>query len=143
MRVRLASIKAFLPPRERRLAVLAVLAALGGCSMPIHGLIDRAPTGAIRSATYPFAEEDWPKVEPALRAAIRAEAGDDPAAWTSEASGRRGAVVGVGTSFAKAGATCRGFVARIRDGEQGQAVQGSACEKDGAVTLSDIGPFKG
>jgi len=134
---------AFPARRERRVALLALLLALGGCSMPISGLIDRTPTGAVKSPTYPFAEEDWPKVEPALLAAIRAEAGDEPTVWASEASGRRGAVAAVGTSFAKAGATCRSFVARLRDGEQAQAVQGSACEKSGAVTLSDVGPFKG
>ena len=143
MRIRLRSIKAFLGPRERRVAAFAFTLALGGCSMPIPGLIDRAPTGAIRSPTYPFAEEDWPKAEPALLASIRAEAGDDPAAWVNEASGRRGAVAAVGASFAKAGATCRSFVARILDGEEKVAVQGSACEKDGAVKLSDVGPFRG
>ena len=54
-----------------------------------------------------------------------------------------GAVVGVGASFPRGGATCRAFVARINDKDREQDAQGAACEKGGEVTLSDTAPFKG
>ena len=139
----MASIKTFSGAREWRVVALAAALALSGCSMSIPALVDRAPTGSVKSPTYPFADEDWAKAEPALIAAIRAEDTDTAEQWTSEASGRRGAVIGVGGRFARGAATCRAFVARIRDGEDSRAVSGSACEKAGAVTLSDVGPFKG
>ena len=129
----------------RRGAVAAIFAlmgfGLGGCSMSIPGFIDASPTGAVKSPVYPFAPEDWAQAEPAVIAAIRAGLGDDPAQWSNEASGRSGVVVGVGARFAKGGATCRAFVARIRDSEAARDVEGSACEKGGGVTLSDAGPF--
>jgi len=129
-----------------RLAALASAlalagSALGGCSMSIPGFIDASPTGALKTPFYPFAQEDWAKAEPALIAAIRAGAGDDPAPWRNEASGRRGVVVGVGSRFAKDGATCRAFVARISDNGAEREVEGSACEKGGDVRVSDAGPF--
>ena len=143
-------IEAFASRREGRGAALlrsgAVVAAilwLSGCSMSIPGFVDPSPTGAIKSKTYPFAEEDWPKAEAALIAAIRSDAGDDPAQWTNSASGRRGAVAGLGVRFQRAGATCRVFVARISDEGAARAVQGAACEKSGEVTVSDAAPFKG
>ncbi|HXT09319.1 MAG TPA: hypothetical protein VN715_20575 [Roseiarcus sp.] len=124
-----------------RLAALAAALALAGCSMSIPGFIDASPTGGLKTPSYPFAQEDWGKAEPALIAAIRAGAGEEPALWSNQASGRSGAVVGVGARFAKAGATCRAFVARISDSGAARAVEGSACEKAGAVTVSDAGPF--
>lgn len=129
-----------------RLAVAAAALALagfalGGCTVSIPGFIDASPTGAVRTPFYPFAQEDWAKAEPALVAAIRAGAGDDPAQWSNEASGRSGVVVGVGSRFAKGGATCRAFVARISDNGTGREVEGSACEKAGDVTVSDAGPL--
>jgi surface antigen len=140
-------IEAFARRRERRmsaqaqLAALTAVLALGGCSMSIPGFIDASPTGAVKNPSYPFAQEDWAKAEPALIAAIRAGAGDDPAQWSNEASGRSGVVVGVGARFAKSGANCRAFVARISDNGAAREVQGSACEKAGDVTLSDAGPL--
>ncbi len=115
--------------------------ALGGCSMSIAGFIDPSPTGAVKSRFYPFAQEDWAKAEPALIAAIRASVGDDPVLWSNAASGRSGVVVGVGSRFARGGATCRAFVARISDQGTPRDVEGSACEKAGDVTVSDAGPF--
>jgi surface antigen len=111
--------------------------------MPIPGLIDLSSTGTVRPATYPFAKEDWPKAEPALIAAIRAGSGDDPAEWNNADSGRRGVIVGLGSRFARGGATCRTFLARIVDNGDERAMQGSACEKAGDVTLSDAAPLKG
>jgi surface antigen len=145
-------IEAFAHRREGRMAAAARLAALAsglaaaglslcGCSMSIPGFIDAAPTGALRTPFYPFAQEDWAKAEPALLAAIRAGVGAEPAPWSNEASGRSGVVVGVGTRFAKDGATCRAFVARITDNGTGRDVEGSACEKAGEVRVSDAGPF--
>ena len=73
----MAPIKAFVPQREGRYAAFgfAALAALGlaGCSMPIPGFIDATPTGSVKSRSYPFAEEDWAKAEPALLAAAERE----------------------------------------------------------------------
>ena len=134
-------IKAFAPRCERRLAVFALAAvlALGGCSMPIGGLIDPLPTASVKSPTYPFAAEDWPKAQGALLAAIRA---DEVADWRAE-SGGEGTVVGVGPAYAKAGATCRAFEARIDKGEEKHAIQGAVCEKDGKATISDVGAFRG
>lgn len=131
--------------RESRayVAVLAAGLALSGCSISLPSLIDTTRTGAIRAASYPFAAEDWDKASPAVISAIRAEPGDEPSAWSSDASGRRGAVVGIGARFARSGATCRAIVARIVDSSENRAVQGEACEKAGAVTLSDAGPLKG
>jgi surface antigen len=126
-----------------RLAALTGGLALAGCSMPIPGFIDASPTGSVKSATYPFAQEDWAKAEPAVIAAIRADAGDDPARWSNADSGRAGLIVGVGGRFAKGGATCRAFVARIADNGDSRAVEGDACEKAGDVTLSNAAPFKG
>src|SRR5579863_3165111 len=109
----LQTIMTFASRREGRVCVLlpaiALAAGLAGCSMPIAGFIDAAPTGTVKSATYPFAREDWAKAEPAMIAAIRAEAADDPAQWSNAESGRRGVVIGVGARFVKGGATCRGF----------------------------------
>jgi surface antigen len=123
--------------------ILVVSAGLAGCSMPIPGFIDISPTGSVKSSSYPFTSEDWPKAAPALIAAIRAGAGDDPASWSNADSGRRGLVVGIGSRFARGGATCRAFVAKISDNGEEREVQGSACEKAGDVTLSDAAPFKG
>jgi surface antigen len=122
---------------------LALTAGLGGCSMPISGFIDPAPTGSVKSASYPFAQEDWAKAEPAMIAAIRADAADDPAQWSNSSSGRHGSVVGVGARFDKGGATCRAFIARIAENGESRAVQGNACEKSGEVTLSDAAPLRG
>ncbi len=133
-------------PRREGFALLAVGAlalALSGCSMSIPGLIDRTPTGAVKSANYPFASEDWPKAEPALIAAIRADAADDPALWNNAGTGRKGSVAAVGARFNRAGATCRAFVARIGEDGETRAVQGDACEKAGAVTISGGAPFRG
>ena len=124
-----------------RLAALAAGLALAGCSMSIPGFIDASPTGALKTPFYPFAKEDWAKAEPALIAAIRAGVGDDPAPWSNATSGRSGVVVGVGARFARGGATCRAFVARISDNGTPRDVEGSACEKAGDVTVSDAGPF--
>ena len=140
----MASIKVKALRIEGRMAAAVVTAlALSGCSMPIPALIDATPTGAIRAPTYPFAKEDWDKAEPALLAAIRAEEGDDPAGWNNDISGRKGLIVGVGARFAKGGATCRAFVARVVESGAARAAQGDACEKAGAVTLSDAAPLKG
>src|SRR4051794_3479599 len=109
--------------------MLASALALSGCSMPIPGFIDPAPTGSVKSAGYPFASEDWPKAEPALIAAIRAGAADDPALWSNAETGRKGSIVAVGARFNRAGATCRAFVARIGENDATRAVQGDACEK--------------
>ncbi len=111
--------------------------------MQIHGFIDASPTGSAKSATYPFAQEDWPKAEPAMIAAIRADAADDPAQWSNAASGRRGSIVGIGASFAKGGATCRAYIARISENGESRAAQGDACEKAGQVTLSAGAPLRG
>jgi hypothetical protein len=111
--------------------------------MSIPGFVDASPTGSVKSANYPFATEDWLKAEPAVIAAIRADEGDDPAQWRNAASGRRGAVVGIGARFARSGATCRAFVARINENGESRAVQGDACDKAGAVTLSNATPFGG
>lgn len=111
--------------------------------MSIPGFIDRTPTGSVRSPNYPFADEDWAKAEPALLAAIRADGADDPAQWNNAESGRRGTVVPIGGRFARDGATCRAFVARIGEAGENRSVQGAACEKRGAVTVSDAGPLKG
>ena len=111
--------------------------------MSIPGFVDPTPTGSVKSKTYPFADEDWSKAEPALIAAVRADAGDDPVHWSNTGSGRRGAVEGVGARFQREGATCRAFVARITGDGDARAVQGAACEKSGEVTLSDAAPFKG
>jgi hypothetical protein len=127
---------------ERRgLAALAFGAALGlaGCSMPIPGFIDPAPTGSVKSPSYPFADEDWPKAQAALISAIRA---DDVAQWRAD-SGGQGSIVGVGPTYAKGGATCRAFEARIDKGEEKHAIQGAACEKDGKATISDVEAFRG
>jgi surface antigen len=110
--------------------------------MSIPGFVDPSPTGAIKSKTYPFAEEDWAKAEPAVMAAIRADAGDDPAVWSNSGSGRRGAVEAVGARYQRAGADCRMFVARISESGEAHAVQGSACAKAGEVTISNAAPFK-
>jgi surface antigen len=141
----LQTIVTFLARCEGRGAALALLLAAGlaGCSMPIPGFIDASPTGAVKSATYPFAKEDWPKAEPAVIAAIRSDSGDDPAQWSNSDSGRRGVVVGVGARFDKAGATCRAFVARINDNGESRAMQGDACEKAGDVTLTAAAPLRG
>ncbi|MDE3177136.1 MAG: hypothetical protein KGM15_13625 [Pseudomonadota bacterium] len=122
---------------------LVLLTALSGCSMSIPGLIDRTPTGAIKSPSYPFASEDWSKAEPALLAVIRADAADDPAQWSNEDSGHKGSVAAVGARFNKGGAACRAFVARIAEDGEVRAVQGDACEKAGAVTISGGAPFRG
>ena len=127
----------------RRFVALGAVLALAGCSMPIPGFVDLAPTGSVKSKTYPFADEDWAKAEPALIAAIRADAGDDPSIWTNAGSGRRGAVEGIGARFQRAGANCRAFVAKISEDGDARNVQGAACEKAGAVTISDAAPFKG
>jgi surface antigen len=115
--------------------------------MSIPGFVDPSPTGAIRSPDYPFAKEDWPKAETALIAAIDADAGADPgadpASWSNEESGRSGSVVGVGARFARAGATCRAFIARIEEDHKTRAAEGAACEKAGQVTISDAAPFRG
>jgi len=134
-------IKAFVPRCESGFGLLALAAALalGGCSMPIGGLIDPLPTASVKSPTYPFAAEDWPKAQVALLAAIRA---DEVMDWRAE-SGGQGTVVGVGPSYAKAGATCRAFEARIGKGEEKHAIQGAVCEKDGKATISDVGAFRG
>jgi len=108
--------------------------------MPIPGFIDPAPTGSIKSPTYPFAQEDWPKAQAALIAAVHA---DDAAEWRNADSGGQGTVVGVGPAYAKAGATCRAFEARIGNGDEKHAIQGAACEKDGKATISDVGAFHG
>ena len=146
----LQQIEAFGPGREgrkssapRRFVALAAILALAGCSMPIQGFVDATPTGSVKSKTYPFADEDWAKAEPALIAAIRADAGDDPSVWTNSGSGRRGAVEGIGARFQRAGANCRAFVAKISEDGDARNVQGAACEKAGAVTISDAAPFKG
>ncbi len=143
-------IEAFASRREGRSATLlrysAAVAAmlwLSGCSMPIPGFVDASPTGAVKTKTYPFAEEDWSKAEAALITAIRADNGDDAAQWSNSASGRRGAVAGLGARFQRSGATCRVFVARISGEGDAHAVQGAACEKSGEVTVSDAAPFKG
>lgn len=124
-----------------RWAALTAGLALAGCSMSIPGFIDASPTGALKSPFYPFAQEDWAKAEPALIAAIRAGVGDDPVLWSNATSGRSGVVVGVGARFARGGATCRAFVARISENGTAKDVEGSACEKAGDVTVSDAGPF--
>jgi len=134
-------IKAFAPRCECGLGALALAAvlALGGCSVPISGLIDPLPTASVKSPTYPFATEDWPKAQVALLAAIHA---DEVADWRAE-SGGQGTVVGVGETYAKAGATCRAFEARIGKGEEKHAIQGAVCDKDGKATISDVGAFRG
>ena len=133
--------------RARALARPAVAVGVGlwlaGCSMSIPGFVDRAPTGSIKSKTYPFAEEDWAKAEPALIAAIRADASDDSSLWNNAASGRRGAVAGIGSRFERGGATCRAFLARIGEDGETRAMEGAACMKAGEVTISDAAPFKG
>jgi hypothetical protein len=139
----MAPIKAFGSRREGRLLALLAALSLGGCSMSIPGFIDKTPTGSIKSPNYPFDSDDWAKVEPALIAAIRADASDDPAAWSNSGAGRSGAIEGVGARFTRDGGVCRAFVARIRDGGEAKAVQGAACEKAGVVTISDAGPFRG
>lgn len=111
--------------------------------MSIPGFVDPTPTGSVKSKTYPFAEEDWSKAQPALIAAIRADAGDDPARWSNSGSGRHGAVEGIGARFQRSGATCRAFVARINEDGDARAVDGAACEKSGEVTVSDAALFKG
>jgi surface antigen len=124
-------------------AAIVFAGGLAGCSMQIPSFIDASPTGSAKSATYPFAQEDWAKAQPALLAAIRADESDDPAQWSNATSGRRGVIVGVGARFAKGGATCRAFVARIADNGESRATQGDACEKAGDVTVSDAAPVKG
>jgi surface antigen len=126
-----------------RLAALAAALSLTGCSMPIKGFVDAAPTGAIKSKTYPFADEDWAKAAPALSAAIRADASDDPAPWANADSGRRGTVAGIGARYDKGGATCRAFVAKIGDDRDTRIAQGAACLKADEVTISEAAPFKG
>jgi hypothetical protein len=133
-------ITAFARRRERGGYVLLAALALSGCSMPIAGFIDPAPTGAIKSPTYPFAEEDWPKAQAALISAVRA---DDVAEWRNADSGAQGTVVGVGPAYPKGAATCRAFEARIGKGEEKHAIQGATCVKDGKATISDVGAFKG
>ena len=135
-------ITAFARRRERRALALALAAvlSLGGCSMPIPGFIDAAPTGSVKSPTYPFAEEDWPKAQAALMSAVRA---DEVAEWRNAESGGQGTVVGVGPAYPKGAATCRAFEARLGKGEEKHAIQGAACVKDGKATISDVGAFKG
>jgi surface antigen len=111
--------------------------------MSIPGFVDPSPTGAIRSTDYPFAKEDWPKAEAALIAVIGADVGADPTSWSNDESGRSGSVVGVGARFARAGATCRAFIARIEEDRKTRAAEGAACEKAGEVTISDAAPFRG
>jgi hypothetical protein len=123
-------------------SAIAALFWLSGCSMSIPGFVDPSPTSSIKSKTYPFAEEDWAKAEPALMAAIRADDGDDPARWSNTASGRGGAVEAVGARYERGGANCRGFVARITDAGDAHAVQGAACDKAGQITITDATPFK-
>ena len=133
-------------PRREGFALLtagALALALSGCSMSIPGLIDRTPTGSVKSATYPFANEDWPKAEAALIAAIRADAADDPALWNNAETGRKGSIAAIGARFTRAGAACRAFVARIDGDGDPRAVQGDACEKAGAVTISGGAAFRG
>ncbi len=110
--------------------------------MSIPGFVDPSPTGAIRSPNYPFAKEDWPQAKAALIDAIQAAAGADPSAWRNDDTGRRGAIVGVGARFARAGATCRAFIARFEEDRETHTAQGSACEKAGEVTISDAGPLR-
>lgn len=124
-------------------SALILAAGLAGCSMSIPSFVDASPTGVVKSATFPFAEEDWPKAAPAMLAAIRAAAADDPAQWSNADSGRRGLIVGIGARFAKGAATCRAYVARISENGDSRAVQGDACEKAGQVTLSDAAPLRG
>ena len=124
-------------------ATLALSGALSGCSVPIPGLIDYAPTGAIHPATYPFAQEDWDSARPALAAAIAAAPGAAPAPWANATSGQHGMVTGVGARYARAGANCRAFVSRIGEGEAAKAAQGEVCERDGDVKISDAAPFAG
>jgi surface antigen len=143
----LGNIKVFVRRCEGRgsiaahLGVLAAVLALPGCSFPIPGFIDASPTGSVRAPTYPFDQEDWAKAQPALIAAIGANSADDPPRWVNDASGRSGVVVGVGARFAKGGATCRAFVARIFENDDARQAEGSACLKGGEVTLTDAAPF--
>jgi hypothetical protein len=124
-------------------ATLLAALALSGCSMSIPGFVDKTPTGSVRPPTYPFAQEDWDKAQPAVLAAIRAEDGEDPASWSNDASGHKGMVIGIGARITRNGSTCRAIVARILEGDASRTAQGDACEKAGAVTLTDAAPLKG
>jgi hypothetical protein len=50
----------------RRFSVVGLVLALGGCSMPLSGLMDDSPNGAVASKTANDASPDAPRQKPAV-----------------------------------------------------------------------------
>ncbi len=118
--------------------------------MPIPGLIDNDPTGSIKprpsASANPFDSGDWREAEPALRAAMRAEAPAPPSTWSNPETGRRGRFISVAGLFKREGEACRAFLAKVEepDGETAKQWQGVGCERgEGQIVLEDVAPWPG
>ena len=122
--------------------------------MPIPGFVDDDPVGAIKpkasASANPFEAADWKAAEPALRAAMRAQASAAPSIWSNAETGRRGQFLAVAGPFKRAGEECRAFLASIegkaeasRDSEA-KILQGVGCKGEGdEIVLEDVAPWKG
>ncbi len=127
---------------------LGLALVLVGCSisMPLPGFIDYGETGSIKPKTATadgFDVDDWKIAEPALRKAIHAGAEAESARWDNPGANHRGEFRAVAGSFKRDGASCRAFLAKVESDEGARELQGVGCERDGALALEDVAPWKG
>jgi surface antigen len=141
-------------PLRATFALAAAALALAGCSIaiPLPGLIDDEPVGAIKpkagAATLSAAYEpaDWRLAEPALSTALRAKDGGERDQWSDPDTGNHGEFLAVAGSFVRDGRPCRAFVARIvgKTGTADKTLQGVGCPREGEeAAVYDVSAWSG
>jgi hypothetical protein len=135
----------------RLAAIVAVLAAMGGCSIaiPMSSLYpdDDETTGSINRPpvlSRQLGEDDLKRADAAMAAALDPKRNDVPVAWANPASGAKGSFTPVATAYRLAnGNTCRTFLAEVdAPASAAQFMQGSACKADGKWMIHDLRPWK-
>lgn len=134
------------------LAVLAVGAALCGCSQPLlvfRGEPKPAPadeptvTGSIERRPVTFGddleEEDWRRARAALSVALDPQGNGRPVKWDNPETGLYGAINPTGLPYVADDVICRNFLASVIGPGRSRFVRGTGCKPSGgAWTLKRV-----
>jgi 17 kDa outer membrane surface antigen len=109
---------------------------------------DDDATGSIKTNVSPFSPDldlkDWRIAEPILAQALRSGQPETAALWSNPDSGHSGAFQPVAGSFARAGKSCRAFVARVAFADESKMLQAIGCsDESGRVAIDKVEPWKG
>ncbi|MFN3889070.1 MAG: RT0821/Lpp0805 family surface protein [Beijerinckiaceae bacterium] len=132
-------------------ALLAIAAALGGCSaaIPLPAFVGSKQdvTGSITPAnpiSSAMDAEDWRRAKGALGLALDPQGNGEAVSWDNPKSGARGAFTPVGPARPVDDRICRSFVASVGGSLPQKSLQGSACRgKDGEWMIGEIAPPAG